>query len=149
MPSAKGGLYDTPVAALADVKRFYDSWSGQLTQRSFELSMAVIAADWTVFGGMSQILNNRLAKGSVAVVVTGLLLVLLGTWINSELLREQANYAERNPERWAKELEKFRGVESAWPSTRLIDNIAIGLRVVKTFMPIFGGILFILALLYP
>jgi hypothetical protein len=145
----KGGIYADPSAALAEVREYYKGWTTQLTQKSFELSMAIIGANWAVFGGLNQILRNGWAKWSIAVVVIGLLLTLLATWSMSELLRKRIGYAEDEPSRWQVEFNSTRGKKDPWPFTDGIEQMGLWLRCTKTFVPIVGGLLFFLALALP
>jgi hypothetical protein len=142
----KGGLFADPAAALSDVRDYYKGWTGRLTDQSFQLSMALIAANWAVFGSLNHILGNLYSKLSIAVVVGGLWIGLLATWRMSEALRKRIDYAEADPAEWAKEFEKYRGRSVPWPFTEGIDQLGIWLRRIKTFTPIAGGILFFLAL---
>jgi len=147
-PAPKGGLFDTPTAALKDIQDYYKGWTGRLTDQSFQLSMALIASNWAVFGSLNQILVNFYAKLSIGIVVIGLWLALLTTWFMGEALRKRIDYAEADPSRWAREFEESRGISAPWPSTEGIDQLAILLRMIKTFTPIAGGILFFLALVF-
>jgi hypothetical protein len=142
----QGGLFENPTAASADVREYYKGWTSRLTDRSFELSMALIAANWAVFGSLNQLMQNAYARASVAVVIGGLLLGLVGSWCMGEMLREQINYAESNAARWADEWEKTKGRKNPWPYTKDIDRLGSLLRIVRTFIPIVGGVLFFVGL---
>jgi hypothetical protein len=146
-PLAKGGIFETPNAALADVRDYYKGWTGRLTDQSFQLSMALIASNWAVFGSLNQILSNYFAKLSIGLVVIGLWLTLITSWLMSEFLRKRINYAEQDPQRWAREFEESRGKEFPWPYTEGIDSLGILLRFFKTIIPITGGVSFFLALI--
>jgi hypothetical protein len=87
-----------------------------------------------------------MAKFSIAVVLIGLFLTLLGTWRMGELLRARFEYAEVDRQRWASECAVARQTADPWPYTGKIEELGKKLRVVKTFGPILGGALFIAAL---
>jgi len=143
---SKGGIYASPTEATSELREYFKGWTTQLTQRSFEMSMAVIAANWAVFGGLNALLANGWAKASLVTVVVGLLATLVATWGMGELLRHRITYAEKDPERWSRECDETRGTADPWPFTKDIDLLGTTLRIVKTFVPIVAGILFFLAL---
>lgn len=62
------GLYTTSSDAPKAVRDDYHYWTGKLTDSSFQLSLAVIAANWPVFSSASGILCNWWAKLSIALV---------------------------------------------------------------------------------
>jgi hypothetical protein len=68
-------LYSTPEAALSSIRDDYLYWTGKLTESSFALSLAVIGANWAVFGSVDKVLNNIWAELSIAAVILSLLLV--------------------------------------------------------------------------
>jgi hypothetical protein len=148
-PAAKAGQFLDPGAARAAVSEYYQSWSKQLTDRSFELSIGLIGANWAVFGGVAKIMSNRWAQGSIAVVVVGLLATLLATWVLTELLRMQVHYALADPARWRSEWEDKGGKLNEWPYTTTIEVVGNVQRLIKAVVPIIGGVLFFLALLSP
>ena len=80
-------------------------------------------------------------------IVIAFLLIILGTWWMSELLRKRRDLAEANPERWAKEWEEAKGKPDPWPYTSQINRLGFVLRQVKAFFPILGGIFFFMAVM--
>ena len=58
-------LYKDPNAAATAVKESYDYWTGKLTESSFALSLAVIGANWAVFGSVDRVLNNIWSELSI------------------------------------------------------------------------------------
>jgi hypothetical protein len=142
-------LFDTAHGALGAIREDFHYWTGRLTDTSLQLSYAVIAANWAVFGSVERIGNEPLAKLSVACVVVSLGLNVLGTKAMSELLRVRVEYAEGNPERWTDEFRRAGGCTDPWPYTSRIERLGRGLRELKTWLPILAGVLFFLALLMP
>jgi hypothetical protein len=53
------GLYATPAERLKAIVAGFDYWSGKLTDTSVQMSCAVFAANWVVFGSLSGILKNN------------------------------------------------------------------------------------------
>lgn len=145
-------LYVTSADGLKAVQERYNYWTEKLTDSSFNLSLAVIASNWAVFGSVDKIINNSFSKLSIAAVLLSLAISLIGTHLIGKKLREQFYYAEDNGNKWEEEFEKFKkakGKRNAWPFTDSIDNIAITLRWCKTWLPFSGGVLFLIALWYP
>src|SRR6266446_8039542 len=140
------GLYETPRAALQSIREDYSYWSGKLTESSFALSLAVIGANWAVFGSVDRIRSNLWSEISLSVVLFSLVVTLFGHWKLGGMLRKRVKYAERDPGRWQKEFTETFGKETPWPFTAAIDRWAVGLRAAKTWLPIFGGAFFLLAL---
>lgn len=143
------GMFPNAPAALTELRDYYKGWTAQLTQRSFELSMAVIVANWSVSGGLNNLLLNPWAKASVAVVVIGLAATLLATWKMGELLRAQVKHAATSAAAWEQEWQQFSGRANPWPFTDTINKLGSFQRLVKAFVPILGGVLFLCALLFP
>lgn len=143
------GLYADAQEALRVVNDYYRTWTRQLSERSFELSLGVIGVNWATFGDLNKVLMNSWSKASLAIVIIGFGITIVGTWRIGELLRKQVDYAEENPGRWEEEFQANQGKSSPWPSTAEIDNTARRLRLVKTFAPVLGGACFVFALFFP
>ena len=141
-------LYGTPADALKAVHERYNYWTEKLTDSSFQLSLAIIASNWAAFGTVDKILSNNWAKLSLASVLLSLGINLVGTNVIGEQLRNRVLYAEGNTKRWQEEFEAAIGEQSSWPYTDNIDKVAKKLRWGKTWLPLLGGVLFLLALLY-
>jgi hypothetical protein len=139
------GAYANPEAALTAVGDWYNAWTKALSDRSVELSYAVIAANWAVFGSRDRILSSPCAKLSIGLVVAFLGLNLLLTRLIAELTRKQYAYAESDLTRWQGEFERSRGKAVPWPSTRIIDGAGRLLREARTWLPLAAGVAFVLA----
>ena len=61
-PARSATLYATPGDGLKAVRDDYLYWTGRLTDSSPQLSFAVIAANWAVFGSVQALLNSPWAK---------------------------------------------------------------------------------------
>jgi hypothetical protein len=142
-------LYKDPNTAATAVKESYDYWTGKLTESSFALSLAVIGANWAVFGSVDRVLNNIWSELSIATVVVSLAIGLVGAWKLGGMLRQRAIYAEADRQRWNREFEENSGKETPWPFTSTIDKLAVFLRWTRTFLPVLGGMFFLLALFFP
>lgn len=144
-----GGLYADAHEALDAVRESFHYWSGKLTDSSFTLSAAVIGANWAVFGGaVENLLSNPWAVWSVAVVVVSFGINLLGVRLMTEQLRGRMHYAEEDPTRWSKEFNETLGKKNPWPYPESVDRLALALRECRTWFPILGGVLFLIALVY-
>lgn len=133
------GSYESPRAALNSVQAWYNARTTALSERSVELSYAIIGANWAVFGSAGKILSSPYAKLSIGLILLFLALNLSLTRLLVELLRKRYFYAEGNPSRWAQEFEQNKGKAVAWPSTNMIDGIARALREVRTWFPLLAG----------
>jgi hypothetical protein len=140
------GLYSNPQEAVRSVNDGYSYWTGKLTEASFALSLAVIGANWAVFGSVDRILGNWLAEFSIAAAILNLAISLIGSERLGELLRRRINYAEENHPRWQNEFNQSVGQATPWPFTQTIDDVAKVSRYAKVALPIIGGVLFGIAL---
>ncbi|MDT4289470.1 hypothetical protein RO575_07855 [Methylomonas sp. MO1] len=144
-----GMLYTTPDEALKVLREEYNYWTGRLTDSSFNLSIALIAANWAVFGSVDKILTNHWAKGSIALILLLLGINLIGCKILGEWHDERIKYAEANPNRWHTEFSETFGKSNSWPFSNKIISLSKLLRWCKTWLPLFGGGMFLVALLLP
>jgi hypothetical protein len=138
--------YSTPAVALEAVREDFLHWSEKLTDTSFQLSVALIAANWSVFGSLARVLENSWAKASLSLVVLGLGISLGGAKWMSEMLRHRYEYAEGDPVRWKREHAASAGRRVSWPFTDDIEFLGRFLRESKTWLPIGGGVLFLIGL---
>jgi hypothetical protein len=138
-PQPLTSLYSTPEAALSSVRDDYLYWTGKLTESSFALSLAVIGANWAVFGSVDKVLNNIWAELSIAAVVLSLVISLIGNGWLGRLLHQRIEYAEQDPTRWRKEFNEIAGTSKYWPSTKRIDDWARFFRLAKILLPVIGG----------
>lgn len=130
--------------ALKDVEESYIDWTKRLSETSFQLSLAIIGANWAAFGTVDKIMNNVWAKLSLIVVIVHLAINLIGTkWIG-ETLGQRLDYARADPQRWRKEYGE--SVEP-WPFTAKSEKPARLLRELRMWFPLIAGALFLVALL--
>jgi hypothetical protein len=139
--------YPDPGAAQKDVQDDYEYWTGKLTDLSFQLSLAIIGANWAAFEKLDRILQNPWAKSSLSCVILGIAINLLGTKRLGELLRKRLKYAEADPGRWKREYVEAYGKAGHWPFTATTDGLARFLREIKTWFPLVAGLLFLIGLL--
>lgn len=140
-------LYESPRKALESLVDHYNYWTSKVTESSFALSLAVIGANWAVFGSLENITKHPWAEWSLGLVVASLGISLFGYWLLGELVRRRISYGEENPARWVTEFENTRGKNVPWPSTKLIDRAGIVFRFLRMLLPIAGGAFFLMALL--
>jgi hypothetical protein len=137
-------LYSSPEEAVRSLKDDYFYWTGKLTESSFALSLAVIGANWAVFGTVDKILTNIWAELSIAAVILSLIVSLIGSGWLGRLLRQRIKYAEKDQMRWQKQYENA-DKSKHWPSTKKIDSWAGTFRVAKILLPVTGGVFFLFA----
>lgn len=143
-----GLLYLNPCKALEEVRKDYLYWTEKLTDSSFALSVAVIGANWAVFGAVNKIINNCYSQISIALVLFGLGIGVVGAKNMGELHRKRIEYAEASPKQWEKEFKDTLGKKDPWPFTRRIEIEGQVLRMFKTWCPLLGGFFFLMALLF-
>jgi hypothetical protein len=146
-PEAAAVQYASAAEALQAVKEEYHYWTGKLSETSLQFSYALIAANWSAFPSVDTILRNPWSKLSIALVVVGLGLNLIGTKAMGELHRAKLEYADADSTRWQAEFTSARGVSDAWPFTRTIEVLGRAMRELKIWMPLASGAAFIVALL--
>lgn len=139
-------LYATSGEALKAVKDDYHYWTEKLTESSFQLSLAVIAANWAVFSKVEKILSNVWAKSSLLLVLLCLAVNLLGAKRMGELHRKRVEYAESDSGRWGKEFSDTADKRDPWPFTNEIENLGRWMRELKAWLPIAAGLAFLIAL---
>jgi hypothetical protein len=140
------GLYSSPQKAVESLREDYFYWTGKLTESSFALSLAVIGANWAVFGSVDKILNNIWAEFSITAVILSLVVSLIGNGWLGRLLRQRIAYAEQDQARWRKEFDENAGKSTPWPSTQKIDCWTGVFRFTKILLPVTGGAFFLIAL---
>lgn len=138
-------LYASPAEALKAVCDEYLYWTGKLTDTSLQLSFAVIAANWAVFGSVNQILSSFWSKLSVGLVIVGLGFSLSGAKWMGELHETRIDYAETDPSRWKAEFKDNAG-KGDWPFTGKIVSLGRRMREAKTWIPLIAGLAFLVAL---
>lgn len=139
-------LYASPADASAAVHRDFIYWTEKLTDTSFQLSFAIIAANWATFNNVSTILTNTFAKLSMFFVLTSLALSVLGAFVMGELHRSRVDYCEDDAVRWGREFRGKLNQRDPWPFTHRIEYAGKVLRVTKTFLPLLAGILYVVSL---
>src|SRR5688572_17386289 len=122
--SRSGGGYESPQAGLTAVAQWFGNWTQKLADSSLQLSYALIAANWAVFGSVDQVLRNLWSRASLFLVIAFLGVNLLATFIISELLRRQYSAAEKDPARWEDLFRRTKGRDHPWPSTSTIDGLS-------------------------
>ncbi len=140
------GLYANPQEALKSIQDYHLYWTAKLTESSFALSLALIGANWAVFGSVDKMFDNIYAEISIALVILSLVIILGGNGWLGRLLRQRVEYAEQNTMRWQTEFNENAGKLTHWPSTRTIDWSAAVFRIAKICLPIIGGAFFLIAL---
>jgi hypothetical protein len=141
-------LYEDPGTALKDLVESYHYWGEKLTDSSFALSLAVIGANWAAFGSIDQIRGNIWSELSIASILLSLAINLIGMKWLAEAHRKQIEYAEQDAARWKTEFDDAENKSCPWPSTAKIDTLAQRLRRCRTYFPLIGGALFIVALIF-
>ncbi|GAB6194926.1 hypothetical protein [Lysobacter xanthus] len=133
--------------ALIAVEEGYNYWSGRLTESSFHLSVAVIAANWACFENAQGIRQNSWAVFSIALVFLSLFISLVGAKRMSEAHFERYIECENDPSRWDAEHTQFSNARHPWPFTVEIELTGWFLRVAKTWLPVASAVALLVAVL--
>jgi hypothetical protein len=140
--------YNDESDAIKELESEYQYWSGKLTESSFQLCIAILAANWAVYQDVNKLRENSYAVWSICLVIATLVISLLVAKRMSEAHRERCEYAEADKPRWAKEHNTYRESNGgAWPFTDEIENIGWISRLLKTWLPLVAGVLFCLGAL--
>lgn len=146
-PTRATAIYASSGDGLKAVRDDFHYWTAKLTDSSFELSLALIAANWAAFGSIQQIRINAWARWSLALIIASLLLSVLGAKWMSELHSRRVRYASADPARWDKDCAAALGTVDPWPFTRGIERLGRVLRECKTWLPVIAGAMLLVALL--
>jgi hypothetical protein len=131
---------------LKAVRERYYYWTERLTDGSFQLSLAVLAANWAVYGDVAKIMDSIWAKGSVCLVIMSVAVNLLGAKRMGEMHRLRIEYASEDVARWESDCASALGRNDPWPFTQDIDKLGRCLRRYKTWLPLAAGASFLVAL---
>lgn len=142
----EGWFYESPGAGLNAVKGSFDYWSGRITESSATLAIAVIAGNWAIFGSVEKILRNDWSRWSLISVILALGINLYGMRHLSEAHRKRMDWGEEHRDEWIKEFNETKGRRGAWPYTKSILFWSRLFRECRTWLPLIGGILFLIAL---
>jgi hypothetical protein len=139
-------LYTNATDGLKSVRDDYLYWTGKLTESSLQMSFAVIAANWAVFGSLQRVFSSCWAKTSLSLVVLCVASNLVGAKVMGELHKKRADYAAEDLERWNRAYEASIGRRDPWPFTVGIEILGRVLREIRTWLPLLGGVAFFIAL---
>ena len=98
--------YGSAAEGLQVLNQEFNYWSEKLSDRSFQLSLALIGANWAVFGSGSGIFINPWARLSIFSVILCLGINLVGTRYMSDMLRKQFDYGASDPTMWEQDFKK-------------------------------------------
>jgi len=138
--------YESAGAGLNAVREDYQYWTGKVSDTSPQLCYAIIAANWAVYGSLQKILGNGWSKASVFVAILSLGVNLVGSKHMGDLHFKQAAYAEEDLGRWEAEYKQAKTHNDTWPYTTDIENLGRFYRELRTWLPVVGGALFLVAL---
>ena len=146
-PPRTGALFKDSTEALKALREEYNYWTTRLTDTSLQLSLALIAANWAVFGSADAILASVWSQVSLGLVVLALVSTVLGAKWMGELHRRQIEYAGEDCQRWDQEAAKAMNKKGPWPFTRGIEVLGRTMREIKVWVPVLAAIAFLTALL--
>lgn len=145
--SRKGGLFGDSTDALKAVRDDFLYWTGRLTDTTFQLSVAVIGANWAIFHSLREVRANCWATTSLILVILSLAVAVLGAKRMGELHAKQIKYAGADVPRWERECTEALGKDTPWPFTKEIQTFGRVVRELKMWLTLLAGAAFFVALL--
>jgi len=137
-------LYKDAGEATIALRDSYRTWTRNLTEWSIQLSYALLAANWAVFGTAKAILDSFCSTLSVVLVVLALTVNLIWAKSLSARVKARIEYAEQDHERWSNEFETYK-TDKDWPFTESINSSSDDMRSLRFLLPIAAGAAFIAA----
>ena len=144
-----GTRFEHASDATKELHEQFNDWSAAVPKYGLQVALALIAANWAIYGGRAVILSNPLSKWSIAVAVLYLGFNLAGVWWMTRQYDKRKIYADEDVGRWKREYAASVGVTTHWPYTRAIDNFGGLMRYVHTFAPLLSGLLLLVSLFFP
>jgi hypothetical protein len=138
--------FNSPGDGAKELQEGFNAWCSILTKHSIEATLAIIAANWAVYGNTEVILDNIWSKWSLIVAVTFLGLNLVGTGWMTFLYNKHRRYADENKIRWKNLYEEADNKTTPWPYTHLIQAVGSISRFLKVIMPFMATTFFIVSL---
>lgn len=142
--SKKDDRFKSAGDALKKLNAEYDYWSGTLSDYSYKISFAVIAANWAVHGSANAIISNSFSKLSMITVFVFLCLLLIVSFILIRLHSRQFRYGDEDTDRWEREFLTAKD-SRYWPYTKAIHFFGKGLQYVKLILPLAAAAFFIIS----
>ena len=139
-------LYASAGDALRAVRDDYHYWTSRVTDSSLQLALAVVAANWALFNSAAELRKNLWAQLSLAVVVAGVAIGLVGAKYLGDLHNRQIAHAGADPERWKREAREALRSGGPWPYTDQIVRVSWVLREIRTWSPLLAFAFFLGAL---
>jgi hypothetical protein len=141
--------YKNPAEGQRTIREEYLYWTGTLTRRSFELSVALLGANWAIFGTVDRVLSNPWSKASILLVGVNLGLNLVVALAMSEMHYHRWEEAEQEPEKWRRAWQEAAHTKSRWPFTKSIECLGRMLSWCKAVLPIASFASFLVGVLRP
>lgn len=141
--------FESASDATRELHEQFNDWSAAVSKYGQQLALALIAANWAIFGTRAAILLNPFSRWSIAVAVFYLGANLAGAaWITHQFDRRKI-YADDDVGRWKRQYQASIGKRTNWPYTAAIDRFGGRMRVVHTIAPILSGILLLISIIFP
>jgi hypothetical protein len=149
LPEDNGTRFGSASDATKELHEQFNDWSAAIPKYGQQVALALIAANWAIYGSRAAILSNPFSKWSIAVAVLYLGVNLAGvSWMTRQFSKRKL-YADEDVARWKREYEASIGVETNWPYTAYIDGFGGFMRCVHTFAPLASGALLLISLFWP
>lgn len=139
-------LYASAGDALRAVRDDFHYWTSRVTDSSLQLALAVVAANWALFNSAAELRTNLWAQLSLAVVVAGVAIGLVGAKYLGDLHSRQIAHAGADPEQWKREALEALRHGGPWPYTEQIVRVGWVLREIRTWSPLLAFAFFLGAL---
>lgn len=137
--------YKSANEGLTEVRQEYLYWTGKLTEQSWQLSIALIGANWVVLGSSQRVFDSCWSQLSIFCAVLNLGIGLVVAWHMGDLHRVRFEYGEKNAVEWERLFREYTVEPSSWPFTEKINSWGKWSRGTRTWLPIAGGVLLVIA----
>lgn len=143
--SADELVYATPADGMRKLADCYDYWTEKVGNLSFQISIALIGANWAVFS--NNVSDNILSIISIFLALGVLVasMVYAGKLAN---LHHQAFYsAQRDRRKWKDAWERSESFDSQWPFNETIVQAGRTFQNLRIWLSISSGISLVAAVL--
>lgn len=143
----EGRIYPSPNAGLRELASCYNHWTGKITESSFQVCVALMAANWAVHQSRDNLLDSFFPKLSVLTVMLAIAANLVASFVMASLHKSRFDAAQANPVDWRKGWASAESTPSKWPFD---DEIVLWGRIflhMRFWLPLLGGVFFVLGVI--
>lgn len=138
--------FKSAAEATSELHDHFGSWTAGLGKYGLQVTFAVMAANWALYGSNAALLQNPWAKWSMVTAVAYLTLLLLsmGYMVWQSWARRQ--YADTDKARWAREFKATADRPSAWPYSASMEHLGNVMAALHVLGPLLSGTLLLISI---